>query len=271
MSSLVTAWRNLAAYPPGHPARASALATAHTRLRASLAVASPLVLGISRDALVSGGKKIEASHVRAFARALYRRNGGVLRFEEGVEPRELETFLALLGDTGPARDRALTVEELRAAGITNIHVSAIDYSALVTTSDLDEPGGDDGSLWDGLLQTLLAGQPVLGGGMALERERYSAETIASLFRGGPGVGGPGPGGPGSEGTPGPGGGPGAGTGSGGPVGGGPGGGRPGGGGPGRSGSTGGGSAGSGSTGRGGGWTQASPAGGGSRWRRRSSS
>jgi hypothetical protein len=158
MSSLVTAWRNLAAYPPGHPARASALATAHTRLRASLAAASPLVLGISRDALVSGGKKLEASHVRAFARALYRRNGGVLRFEEDVEPRELETFLALLGDTGPARDRPLTVEELDAAGITHIHVSAIDYSALVTTSDLDEPGGDDGSLWDGLLQTLLAGQ-----------------------------------------------------------------------------------------------------------------
>ena len=167
MSSLVTAWRNLAAYPPGHPARASALAIAHTRLRASLAAASPLVLGISRDALVSGGKKIEASHVRAFARALYRRNGGVLRFEEDVEPRELETFLALLGDTGPARDRPLTVEELDAAGITHIHVSAIDYSALVTTSDLDEPGGDDGSLWDGLLQTLLAGQPVFGGGMAL--------------------------------------------------------------------------------------------------------
>lgn len=89
MSSLVTAWRNLSAYPPGHPARASALATAHGRLRATLAVASPLVLGISRDALVSGGKKIEASHVRAFARALYRRNGGLLRFEEDVEPREL--------------------------------------------------------------------------------------------------------------------------------------------------------------------------------------
>src|SRR5258708_19154654 len=107
MSSLVTAWRNLAAYPPGHPARASALATAHTRLRASLAVASPLVLGISRDALGSGGKKIEASHVRAFARALYRRNGGVLRFQEGVEPRELETFLAMLGDTGDRKSTRL--------------------------------------------------------------------------------------------------------------------------------------------------------------------
>jgi hypothetical protein len=262
MSSLVTAWRNLSAYPPGHPARASALAIAHTRLRATLAVASPLVLGISRDALVSGGKKIEASHVRAFARALYRRNGGLLRFEEDVEPRELEAFLALLGDTGPARDRALTVEELQAAGITHIHISAIDYSALVTTSDLEETPGDEGGLWDGLIQALLAGQPVIGGGgMPIPRERYSAETIASLFRGGPGAGGPGPGGPGGRGGPGVGGGPGSGPGAGGAAGGGSGSGRPGGGGPGGGGPGGAWPGpGGGGTERGG-WGQAQPSGG----------
>jgi HEAT repeat protein len=269
MSSLVTAWRNLAAYPPGHPARASALATAHARLRASLAVTSPLVLGIARDALVSGGKKIEAAHVRAFARTLYRRNGGLLRFEEDVEPHELEAFLALLADTGPARDRPLTIEDLRAAGITHIHVSAIDYSALVTTTDLEEATGDDGSLWDGLIQTLLAGQPVLGGGgMPIPRERYSAETIASLFRGGPGAGGPGPGGPGTGGGPGGGpggggaigGGPGGGPGAGGAIGGGPGSGRPGGSGLGEGGRGGAWPAG-GATGRGGGWHRAQPSGG----------
>jgi HEAT repeat protein len=269
MSSLVTAWRNLAAYPPGHPARASALATAHARLRASLAVTSPLVLGIARDALVSGGKKIEAAHVRAFARTLYRRNGGLLRFEEDVEPHELEAFLALLADTGPARDRPLTIEDLRAAGITHIHVSAIDYSALVTTTDLEEATGDDGSLWDGLIQTLLAGQPVLGGGgMPIPRERYSAETIASLFRGGPGAGGPGPGGPGTGGGPGGGpggggaigGGPGGGPGAGGAIGGGPGSGRPGGSGLGEGGRGGAWPAG-GATGRGGGWDRAQPSGG----------
>ena len=262
MSSLVTAWRNLSAYPPGHPARASALATAHARLRATLTVASPLVLAITRDALVSGGKKIEASHVRAFARALYRRNGGLLRFEEDVEPRELEAFLALLGDTGPARDRALTVEELQTAGITHIHVSAIDYSALVTTTDLEETPGDEGGLWDGLVQALLAGEPVVGGGgMPIPRERYSAETIASLFRGGPGAGGPGPGGPGGGGGPGAGGGPGGGPGGGGVAGAGAGSGRPGGGGPGGGGP---GGAWPGPGGRGterGGWGQAQPSGG----------
>src|SRR4030095_1584431 len=116
----------------------AALATAHGRIRAYLAVASPLTLGIGREGLISSGKKLDAAQVRAFARALYRRNGAVLRIEDGVEPRELEGFLALLGDTGPARDRPLTVEDLRAAGIDHITVSGIDYAALVTTTHMGE-------------------------------------------------------------------------------------------------------------------------------------
>ena len=204
VSSLVTAWRNLAAYPASHPARAAALATAHGRIRAYLAVASPLTLGIGRDGLISSGKKLEAAQVRAFARALYRRNGALLRIEEGVEPRELESFLALLGDTGPTRDRPLTVEELRAAAISHITLSAIDYAGLVTTTDVGEPSGE-GSLWEGLLQALLEDLPLdARGGVAQPRERYSAETIASLFRGAPAPlgtgGGSSPGGAGTSGA-----------------------------------------------------------------------
>jgi hypothetical protein len=213
VSALVTAWRNLAAYPPCHPARASALAAAHARVRASLAAVSPLVLGIGPDGLVGSGKKLESPQVRAFARALYRRNGGLLRIEEDVEPAELERFLVILGDTGTGRDRALTGDELPSAGITHISISAIDYSALVTTTDLAPAAAEETSLWDGLMEALLAEQPIASGGdQAGGRERYSAETIASLFRGGPGTGGPGGGGPG-------GGGPG-GAGTGGPGGGG---------------------------------------------------
>jgi hypothetical protein len=198
----VTAWRNLAAYPADHPARSAALVTAHGRIQAYLAVASPLTLGIGRDGLVSGGKKLEAAQVRAFARALYRRNGALLRIAEGVEARELESFLALLGDTGAGRDRPMTIEELRAAGIDHITVAAIDYAGLLATTDVSEPAGE-GSLWEGLLQALLEGQPPGAlGGMGQPRERYSAETIASLFRGtpgpvgtggGPAAGGAGPG------------------------------------------------------------------------------
>lgn len=212
VSALVTAWRNLAAYPPGHPARASALATAHARVRASLAASSPLVLGIGRDGLVSAGKKLESAQVRAFARALYRRNGGLLRIDEDVAPTELERFLAILGDTGPGRDQPLTGDELPAAGITHITVSAIDYSALVTTTDVAPAPAEEGSLWDDLLESLLAADPLArGGSVSGPLEHSSAETIASLFRsgagtGGPGAGGPGGTGPGGGGTGGPGGG-----------------------------------------------------------------
>lgn len=198
VSSLVTAWRNLAAYPASHPARAGALTTAHARIHAYLAVVSPLTLGIGREGLVSSGKKLEAAQVRAFARALYRRNGALLRFEDGLEPRELESFLGLLGDTGPTRDQPLTVEALRAAGIRHVTLSAIDYAALVTTTDVSEPSGEN-SLWEGLLQALLEDLPLdARGDLTQPRERYSAETIASLFRGAPAPlgtgGGPSPGG-----------------------------------------------------------------------------
>lgn len=199
VSSLVTAWRNLAAYPSGHPARTSALATAHARLAALLVAASPLVLGISREGLTSGNKKLEFAHVRAFARALYRRNGALLRFDEGVEPRELEGLLALLGDAVAPRERAFLGDELRGAGITHISISAIDYSALVTTAEVETSGAGE-TLWDDLMQALQAEQSLTGEGSARgSRERYSAESIASLFRGGPGAGGPGTGGSGTGG------------------------------------------------------------------------
>jgi hypothetical protein len=216
VSALMTAWRNLAAYPAGHPVRSSALAAAHARLRASLAAASPLVLGIAHDGFVSGGKKLQAAHVRPLARALYRRNGGTLRIEEDVEPAELERFLALLGDTGPARDHALTADDLRAAGIARISVAAIDYSTLVTTTDLTQSPPEEGSLWNGLLQALLEEQPVGSADAAAgSGGPTTAESIASLFRAGPGTGGPGGGGPGGGG---PGGGGPGGAGGGGPTG-----------------------------------------------------
>src|SRR5215469_3050420 len=201
VSSLVTAWRNQAAYPAAHPARTSALAAAHGRLRAYLAASSPLVLAIAGEGLSSGDQKLRAAQVQAFARALYRRNAGLLKIEDGVELRELEGLLTALGDAGAAsREREFIGDEIREAGITHITISTIDYSALVTTSEIGE-SVSQGSLWDDLMRALLAEQPMIAeGGPPGGRGRNSAESIASLFRGGPGAGGgagTGAGGPGS--------------------------------------------------------------------------
>jgi hypothetical protein len=224
VSALVTAWRNQAAYPPGHPARTSALATAHGRLRAYLAASSPLVFGIAREGLSSGDQKLSSAHVQAFARTLYRRNAGLLKIEDGVELRELEGFLTALGDAGAAtRERAFLGDEIREADIRHITISTIDYSALVTTSEVGQ-SPSQGSLWDELMRALLAERPMTAeGGPPVGRGRTSAETIASLFRGGPGEGGAGTGAGSGTGT-GPGGAGAGGSGSGsGPGGAGPGG------------------------------------------------
>ena len=47
--ALQTAARQLSAYPAGHPARVSAVATAHSRLEELLGPTGALVLGIARD------------------------------------------------------------------------------------------------------------------------------------------------------------------------------------------------------------------------------
>ncbi|HKW94209.1 MAG TPA: hypothetical protein VJX92_20165, partial [Methylomirabilota bacterium] len=194
VSSLVTAWRNQAAYPAAHPARTSALAAAHGRLGAYLAASSPLIFGIAREGLTSGDQKLRSAHVQAFARTLYRRNAGLLKIEDGVELRELEGFLIALGDAGAGtRERAFLGDEIREAGISHITISTIDYSALLTTSELGQ-SASQASLWDELMRALLAERPMTAeGGPPVVRARNSAETIASLFRGGPGEGGAGTG------------------------------------------------------------------------------
>ena len=203
---LVTAWKNLFAYPPGHPARAASLDAAHVRLAAFMATSGRLVLGVARDGLLYGEKKIESINVGAFAEALYRRNAALVYIEEDVAPRDLECLLRLLADAPGGPARATIGEELRAAGVDRVTITSIDYTRLVTTDRLSvaEPR-PAGSLWDTLIGALLTGKHLTPEGTApLRGETYSAAGLADLLsRSGAlgGTGGPGgsPGAGGAEG------------------------------------------------------------------------
>lgn len=181
---LVTAWKNLFAYPPGHPARAASLATAHTRLAEFMAASGRMVLGVARDGLLYGEKKVESSNVGAFAEALYRRNAALVYIEEDVTPGDLEHLLRLLADAPGESDRAPIGEELRAAGVDRITITSIDYTRLVTTDRMTvaEPRLA-GSLWDTLIGALLTGKHLTPDGSApLRGENYSAAGVAELLR-----------------------------------------------------------------------------------------
>ena len=180
---LVTAWKNLFAYPPGHPARAASLDTAHLRLAEFMAEWGRLVLGVTRDGLLYGEKKIESANVGAFAEALYRRNAALVYIDEDVAPRDLECLLRLLADAPGGPERATIGEELRAADVDRISVTSIDYTRLVTTDQLKvaerRPAG---SLWDTLIGALLSGKHLTPDDSgSLPGETYSATGLADLL------------------------------------------------------------------------------------------
>ena len=190
---LVTAWKNLFAYPPGHPVRAAALDSAHVRLTAFMAAWGRLVLGVARDGLLYGEKKIESVNVGAFAEALYRRNAALVYIEEDVAPRDLECLLRLLADAPGGPERAPIGEELRAAGVDRVTITSIDYTRFVMTDRLTvtEPR-PTGSLWDSLIGALLTGKHLTPDGTApLRGETYSAAGLADLLTRSGGLGGSG--------------------------------------------------------------------------------
>ena len=218
---LVTAWKNLFAYPPGHPARAASLDTAHLRLAAFMATWGRLALGVTRDGLLYGEKKIESANVGAFAEALYRRNAALVYIDEDVAPRDLECLLRLLADAPGGPERATIGEELRAADVDRITVTSIDYTRLVTTDQLKvAERGPAGSLWDTLIGALLSGKHLTPDDSgSLPGETYSATGLADLLIRSGGLGGAGGaggiGGPGGSGGVGGAGGPGGAAGEGG--------------------------------------------------------
>jgi HEAT repeat protein len=164
--ALALAWKNLAAYPRGHPALAGALEQAQLRLDELRGPAGDVIFGVASDGLVYGKEKIQSEHARKFAYALYTNRVSILRFDFGTDARELETFLQILGVSNA---REALWDDLAAEGVSKIHLTPVDYSGVQITDTLDdvELPREKKSLWDEILGALLAGRE-LGG------ERVSA-------------------------------------------------------------------------------------------------
>lgn len=156
--ALALGWRNLAAYPPGHPALVGSVEAAHRCLTELRGPAGEVVLGIASDGVVYGREKVDTTHAQKFAHALYSRGVAVVRFDAATDPSDIEKFLRLLG-ASPGEKRPIW-EELTAAGVLNINLQPVDYSAVQITDDLSTPPAqkpEASSLWEEILQTLLQG------------------------------------------------------------------------------------------------------------------
>src|SRR5262245_34471754 len=112
--ALQAAARQAGVYPAGHPARAAAFQNAHARLAAFLAGSGGLTLGVAKDALLQGDKRLEAPAARALARALFQKEVAVLRIEEGVAAPEVELLLQAIAER-PGAPALPLAQELQAA------------------------------------------------------------------------------------------------------------------------------------------------------------
>jgi HEAT repeat protein len=177
--------KNLAAYPPGHPAVVGSVNAAHRRLEELVAAGGTLALGVTRDALVFGDETLSFVHARELAQALYRRAVATVRIEPGVQPGELESFLRLLGGEAAGQEVQPLAQDLAAAGISHIKLESVDYSLVRATDELeDEAKAGPLSLWEDVVRAMLAGE-----GLSPEGRRQiegggarSAAAIAALLR-----------------------------------------------------------------------------------------
>ena len=190
--SLALAWKNLAAYPPGHPALAGALDQAKMRLDELRGPANEVVLGIAADGLMYGEEKVSAAYVQKFALALYSRGVALLRFDAATSPSDIETFLHLLRMRPAADEKRALWDELQSASVVNIHLQPVDYSAGKVTDSLDDGPAKHAapeSLWDAILSVLLAGHEMKPDGASLRaagiRSRISPKASRATANGRP--------------------------------------------------------------------------------------
>lgn len=180
--ALALCWKNLAAYPPGHPALVRSLEDVDRRLAELRGPAGEVTLGIANDGLIYGPLKVDATSAQKFAQALYVRGVAVLRFGTETSLHDLEVFLRLLSaGTRGERSRPLW-EDLTAAGVINIHLQPVDYSAVQVTDNLLEPAEKrEGTLWDSILQAILEDRTFATTGRDLSVRVDSADELALML------------------------------------------------------------------------------------------
>src|SRR5436189_805214 len=175
---LALAWKNLAAYPSGHPALAGALESVHARLTELRGPAGEVILGIAEDGVVFGDTKIDSLYAQKLAHALHLRGVAVMRFAAETTAHDLEVFLGLVG---PSSTQPLS-EELTAAGVINIDLEHVDYSRVQMTSDLHEPPKPAApTLWEEILRALLGGRHMSAEAAAKASGLRSVDELTAMI------------------------------------------------------------------------------------------
>jgi hypothetical protein len=149
------AWKNLAAYPPGHPTLETSLQTVRDTL-SELSAGEELVYRVTSDKLYFGDRPVDIPHAQKFAHALYRRGVARIRFRSPGGPGEVDILLRLLGVGQQVQPDQPLWDALAERGVSSIELEPVDYSGIRVTDELDgsPPKEKQRILLHRILQTL---------------------------------------------------------------------------------------------------------------------
>ena len=164
--ALAIAWKNLAAYPAGHPALAASMALAVRRLQELFTASGGVTIGVARDGLVLGQEKVTSTHARDLAHALYVNEVALLRLDPGLDQAELESLLRLISVDAARAEMPSMADRLVAAGVVHATVQALDFSQLRMTEEVTS-APLPATLWDDLLNAVLSGHELTPDGRRL--------------------------------------------------------------------------------------------------------
>lgn len=178
MRALALAWKNIAAYPPGHPALRSSLDAVDRALHELRGPAGDVTLGIAADGVIYGDAKIDATAAQKLAQALYTRGVAIMRLSVETNASDIDAFLRLLAAGARTGEKRSLADDLTAAGVMNINLQAVNYESVQVTDDLAAPEERQQSVWEDILRALLENRAFAAG----ERRASSGSTIDELAR-----------------------------------------------------------------------------------------
>ena len=134
---LQIARKNLAAYPPGHPALTVAFEKANQQLQQFLGAGGQLRISVLRNALLWENEKVSSAQAQDFAQALYRRDVAILQIDSSIEPRELESLLRVISlDLRRTGETPLS-DLLASQGVTHAQLGMVNYESIRMTSQVN--------------------------------------------------------------------------------------------------------------------------------------
>jgi hypothetical protein len=161
MQEVALAMQKRALYPPEHPMLRGAAERVQQRLTKVLSIHGAVSVTVARRQIVIDGHPVSEHHrlLADFADHLHAHQFAALRFVQGVEPYEVDDFLAIVSEPASKDTEPLALRPERwDRRWTHITLVPLSFDRLKLASESTEPTSNaDLELWLSLARAALAG------------------------------------------------------------------------------------------------------------------